>query len=378
MNRTHIGCAALLALVAIAPRQVAAQRSLGPPTASHDHEFTGINGVRELRDGRVIVLDARDRTIHVINFATKSGKTIGRLGDGPGEFRLPRVLLPIGGDTTLVDDMARSGKLLVLTPAGEVGGLVTTEYNAITPRTFVVGAADTMGRFYENSYTTDSNTIVRWDRRRDRRDALARISMQVVSPLFRPRPASGSAPRGGAERSGGAPPPFFTVSQWAVSADGHLAVVTPEPYRVTLVSPSGRRVQSQSIPFTPVPVGADEKQDYRVERQQSVPTIIFANGVQTSTYRTPEYTEPVEWPSGLPAFLPNAVSYASNGTLWVKRATRSGAPPLYDVFDKAAKRIYQLELPPRTKLVGFGSGTVYLARVDEDDLHYLQRHALPR
>jgi hypothetical protein len=125
-------------------------------------------------------------------------------------------------------------------------------------------------------------------------------------------------------------------------------------------------------------VGADEKQDYRVERQQSVPTIIFANGVQTSTYRTPEYTEPVEWPSGLPAFLPNAVSYASNGTLWVKRATRSGAPPLYDVFDKAAKRIYQLELPPRTKLVGFGSGTVYLARVDEDDLHYLQRHALPR
>lgn len=378
MNRTHVGCAAALALLAIAPRQIAAQRTLGPPTASHDHEFTGIDGVRELRDGQVVVLDARDRTIHVIDFATKSGTTIGRLGDGPGEFRLPRVLLPIGGDTTLVDDMGRFGKLLVITPAGEVGGFVSTQDSALSTRTFVVGAVDTMGRFYENSYTTDSNTIVRWDRRRDRRDAVARISMQVVSPLFRPRPTSGGAPRGGAERSGGSPPPFFTVSQWAVSADGHLAVVTPEPYRVTVVSPSGRRVRSQPIPFTPVPVGADEKQDYRIERQQPVPAIVFANGVQTSTYHKPSYTEPVAWPSSLPAFLPNAVAYASNGTLWVTRVTRSGAAPLYDVFDQAAKRIYQLELPRRTKLVGFGRGTVYLARVDEDDLHYLQRHALPR
>jgi len=378
MNRTHVGFVALLALVAMTPHQVSAQRKLGAPNASHDHEFTGIDGVRELRDGRVIVLDERDRSIHVIDFRSKSGKTIGRLGDGPGEFRLPRVLLPIGGDTTLVYDMGRYGKLLVITPAGELGSFVSTQDNALSTRNFVVGAVDAMGRFYENSYTRDSNTIVRWDRTRSRRDTVARISMKIVSPLFRPRPTVGGATSGGAQRSGGTPPPFYAVSQWAVSADGHVAIVTPEPYRVTLVSPSGTRVHGQPVPFSPVPVGAAEKEDYRVERQRPVAAIIAANGVQTSTYRKPDYTEPAEWPSNLPAFLPDAVSYAPNGMLWVKRTTRSGAPPLYDIFDNTAKRIYQLELPPRTKLVGFGTGTVYLASVDEDDLHYLQRYALPK
>jgi len=378
MNRTHVGFVALMALVALMPHHVSAQRKLGALTASHDHEFTGIDGVRELRDGRVIVLDARDRTIHVIDLRAKSGKTIGRLGDGPGEFRLPRVLLPIGGDTTLVNDMGRYGKLLVITPAGELGDFVSTQDNTLSTRTFVVGAVDAIGHFYENNYTRDSNSIVRWDRTRGRRDTIARISMKVVSPLTRPRPTSGGATSGGAQRSGGAPPPFVTVSQWAVSADGHLAIVTPEPYRVTLVSPSGVRVQGQPVPFTPVPVGAAEKEDYRVERQRPVPAIVVSNGVQTSTYRKPNYTEPAEWPSSLPAFLPGAVSYAPNRMLWVKRATRSGTPPLYDIFDHTAKRIYQLELPPRTKLVGFGAGTVYLASVDEDDLHYLQRYALPK
>jgi hypothetical protein len=64
--------------------------------------------------------------------------------------------------------------------------------------------------------------------------------------------------------------------------------------------------------------------------------------------------------------------------LWVRRATRASAPPLYDAFDITAKLTYQVELPANTKLVGFGAGTVYLARVDDDGLHYLQRYLLPR
>jgi len=31
-------------------------------------------------------------------------------------------------------------------------------------------------------------------------------------------------------------------------------------------------------------------------------------------------------------------------------------------------------LPKRSRLVGFGNGTVYTARFDEDDLQYLQKH----
>jgi hypothetical protein len=37
----------------------------------------------------------------------------------------------------------------------------------------------------------------------------------------------------------------------------------------------------------------------------------------------------------------------------------------------------RVALPADTRLVGFGNGTVYLARSDEDDLQYLQRYRLP-
>lgn len=366
-----------IAVLVAAPHEIQAQRKLGSPTAVLDQEFTGIDGVRELRDGRVVVLDARDRSIHVVNLTTKASKKIGRDGDGPGEFRLPRSFLALGGDTTLVHDMARFGKLLVITPTGEIGGFVSTQDPALSTRTFVVSAADAAGRFYENFYARDSNAIVRWDRARGRRDTLAHISMQMVSPLIDTKPTEGSA--GGAmQRSGGPPPPFATVSQWAISVDGRLAIVTPDPYRVTIVSPAGARVQSPPIPVVAVAVGAAEKAEYRADRQKPVATLSISNGVQTASYTKPRYTEPAEWPAQLPAFLIDAVSFATDGKLWVRRATRANAPHVYDVFDGYAKLVYQVELPAHTKLLGFEASAVYLARVDDDGLHYLERYALPK
>ncbi|MCC6243425.1 MAG: hypothetical protein IT353_11325 [Gemmatimonadaceae bacterium] len=378
MNRMHLSVVVGIATVIIAPQPGSAPRTLGAPTAVSDQEFTGIDGVRELRDGRVVVLDARERTIQVIDPKSKTARKIGRDGDGPGEFRLPLSFLSLGGDTTLVTDMARFGKLLVITPAGEMGGFVTTEDKALSPRNFVVAAVDKAGNFYENNYGGDSNSIVRWNRARGRRDTIAHISMKVVSPLIRPRPTAGSAPQGALQRSGGTPPPFFTLNQWAVSADGHVAIVTPEPYRVTIISPSGVRVQGVPIQTVPVSVGEAEKAAYRREREGPVPVITFSKGAQTTSYRKVGYTEPDEWPARLPPILPDAVSFASDGKLWVRRATRAGASTLYDVFDANAKFTYQVTLPARTKLVGFGAGTVFLARVDDDDLHYLQRYSLPK
>jgi hypothetical protein len=36
----------------------------------------------------------------------------------------------------------------------------------------------------------------------------------------------------------------------------------------------------------------------------------------------------------------------------------------------------RVALPPKTRLVGFGNGTLYLVRRDDDDLEYLQRYRL--
>jgi len=63
--------------------------------------------------------------------------------------------------------------------------------------------------------------------------------------------------------------------------------------------------------------------------------------------------------------------------LWVGRSTPAGAAAIYDVFDRVAFRIFQIELPPETRLIGFGPQTMYLLRRDADDLEHLQRYPLP-
>lgn len=375
-QRAQYAFVAAVSLFVAIPQQPAAPSRLGAPTAALEQEFTTIEGVRELKDGRLILLDAKDQAIHLVDLNAKSTKKLGRQGDGPGEYRLPLSLFASRGDTTLINDMARFRQMMVITPAGTVGGFVSTLDSAINPRNFMVGATDEAGRFYENSYSGDSNSIVRWDRARGRRDTLARISMKAITPV-KVR-IVGNAPPGSEQRARAAPRAFIGLSQWAVAPDGRVAIVTPEPYRVSYVGGSGPRVNGPTIMYTPIPVTDAEKEEYRAEKQRPVASLSMSrDGAMTTSYRKPRFEEPDDWPDWLPAFHSNkSASFASDGMLWVRRHTKAGAPALYDVFDQAAKLSYQLELPARRKLIGFGNGVAYLARVDDDDLHYLERYAL--
>ena len=66
-----------------------------------------------------------------------------------------------------------------------------------------------------------------------------------------------------------------------------------------------------------------------------------------------------------------------NGELWVLRSHKSSEKPVYDVFVAPGTLTGRIALPTGTRLVGFGSGTVYLVRRDADDLEYLQKYKLP-
>ncbi len=52
--------------------------------------------------------------------------------------------------------------------------------------------------------------------------------------------------------------------------------------------------------------------------------------------------------------------------------------PRLDVFDAMGNRVAVATLRPHSKVVGFGDGTVYVAREDpEDGFWYLERYRLP-
>jgi hypothetical protein len=63
--------------------------------------------------------------------------------------------------------------------------------------------------------------------------------------------------------------------------------------------------------------------------------------------------------------------------LWVQRAHAADAPPSCDVIDTTGRIVSRVVLPRHTRVVGFGVNSVYLVRIDDDDLEYLQRFRLP-
>ena len=76
-----------------------------PPSATlEDRKFSMIRGIRELADGRLLVSDALERSLYVVDFATQSVNRIGRTGDGPNEYQAPGHLYAVGSDSTLLTD----------------------------------------------------------------------------------------------------------------------------------------------------------------------------------------------------------------------------------------------------------------------------------
>lgn len=99
---------------------------------------------------------------------------------------------------------------------------------------------------------------------------------------------------------------------------------------------------------------------------------------------TPRPVEP-EWPKYLPPFVRpldivpyEPVRFDQAGMLWVLRTTPADEPPTFDIIDETGWVVQQVKLPHNSRLVGFGTNSVYLVRIDEVDLEYLEKYPLPR
>lgn len=391
--RSAIRLAALLAsafVPSIAAGQGVPVKRLGQPSATHPAEFTRIQGVRELGDGRAFLVDAHEFRVVRIDFRSGAVEELGRQGRGPGEYTAPLGLLALPGDSAVVVDMSGNPTSVLLTPSGVSTDGLAVEGSA-PGRTAVThrSASDARGRIHfptslirtvdGKPMPTDSTAIVRIDRASGRRDTVAFVSNRARSPLIKAEPERQVIAGMAVSRPMSSPIPFMSVDQFAVAPDGRVAVVSVDPYRVTFTGADGRRTEGPVIAFTPVRVDEAVKEGYRVDVQRPRPGILLSRDGSTSARVTPgRLVEPKEWPATLPAFLADAVAFASDGTLWVKRATRPDAPPTFDLIDGAGRVTSQVELPQGRRLVGFGNGTVYLVRVDEDGLEYVERYGLPR
>jgi hypothetical protein len=400
----------LLTLLAAAPAIAAAQqapRALPAPDATFEEPFSQVTGLRELSNGRVLVADARDKTFQLLDLSAGTATSIGREGNGPGEYALPFRVLRARGDTTFLFDVGNSRYLVIDAdgkPAGEfrqeeespvrrdgpagAGGGPVFRGGLTTPRT-----SDAMGRIYYEGQgiapgpdgrpiQADSIPLLRYDRTSKRSDTLAYIRVPKNNIQ-----TSGSAGNVSMRVSG--PNPLLPRDEWSVFPDGKVAIVRSPEYRVDWVMPDLSRVIGKPIAFTVLRMtGADRREEEELRNRNRGSGLTMSmradgNGPPQRSVaigggaNQPPLEPLTDWPEVKPPFRSGATSVWArpNGELWVRRTEAAGAKgTLYDVLNAQGVVTHQVRFPDRVTLAGFGSGTVYTTKADEDDLLYLQRH----
>ena len=393
MNRLTLATA-LVTSATPALAQNIPTRTLSKPDAEYSEPFTQIAGVRELKDGRLIVIDPRDKTVQVVDMARGTATKLGREGSGPGEYGIPMRLMALPGDTTAIADMLNN-RLLLINPNATVGGFV--DLNVPPPSgsrgdgrgMVMIGGnmptmSDAKGRMYyqgppfrmtdNGPQSADSVPMIRWDRGSGKRDTLAWLKVPQTA-----NQVSGSGGRGNQRvmvRIGGGPP-FNGADQMLIAPDGRAAIVHHDPYSVDYVSESGQRTRGQPIRYDRQRISEGHKAEWReVQKSATGLQITNENGRRSASIGPAgAQQDPEVWGGEyMPPFLTQALNFSNEGYLWVRRTGPAGQPPTFDVIDRGGNVVQKVVLPKRTRIVGFGNGAVYTVRLDEDDLQYLQKY----
>src|SRR5690349_12391563 len=248
-----------LALLSLGAAPLAAQQvptvSLGAAQATYAEPYTLISSVRELPGGKVMVVDTRDKVVQIVDMASGNATKIGREGSGPGEYQFPRSLLAMPNNETFLSDPMQN-RFLRIDAAGKV--LETVSYpTGMGPGMQVVGA-DQQGRIYwegssfggggqltfnQNSSgeveQNDSVPVIRWDRRANTMDTLARVK----GPQMKVNIGGGGNSRSVMIRQ----QPFSPRDGWGVAPDGRVAMVRSGEYRVDVVRAPGAMTRGAPV-----------------------------------------------------------------------------------------------------------------------------------
>lgn len=284
--------------------------ALTQPETVSKRGFTKLVGMKELRDGRVILVDEIERSVLLLDSELAEVKTVGRSGSGPGEFLVPSQLFHLSGDSSAVVD-APNLRLLVLTPEGEPGGVINLVPGFLNPE-----ASDAHERFYRIRRVGDRYAVLRWDLPSGTLDTLAHFPVREDA-----HPEGVAYPAADAN-------PFPMSRSWAVAADGRIAIVHPDPYQVELVDPDGTSHKGDVVPTERLEVTEEHKEQWREQRARPRTRVQQMRGGERSyvTARGLD-VEPNQWPRYLPPFLRDAATFASDGRLWVQRTTPARDPP---------------------------------------------------
>ncbi|HXT17267.1 MAG TPA: hypothetical protein VN706_16635 [Gemmatimonadaceae bacterium] len=405
--------------------QAPAVRLIAAPDASSAPLFGVAAAVRALPGGRVLVNDVARRQLTLLDPTLRSPTVIADSVSGTASSYGTRAggLIAYTGDSTLFVDPAGLS-MFVIDPAGTIARV------ASVPRSQDAGAIagsgvlalDGKGRLvYRGGMNImrmsaprggntgsglpfmpdfpDSSAIVRVDLATRKLDTAAYFKIAKVKlNITRTESGIGSMSQ--------VIDPLPVIDDWAVLADGSIAIVRGHDYHVDFVHADGTVSAGTKIPFDWQRLSDDDKiavidsarkaaeaQAAAAPKDGNTAANTLAGAVGGATQQrvvmnfstggggapagakvagaagggTTEYVNASDLPDYRPAFTASAVRGDEDGNVWVRTtAVRGGAAgAIYDVINSRGELVDRIQIPAGRQIVGFGkSGVVYMAAHD--------------
>lgn len=358
---------------------------LAPANATlSNKQFSSVRSpVRELADGRVLLSDVLERALFVVDFESDDMRTIGSVGEGPGEYQSPGSLYALDGDSTMFTDPATHRALLLVgddivkqlagaarlverfgaePPWGtdRTGRLLGVEGFAFPPD--VVPMSRTLADSVRILLTAGSVL----DEGRNGIDTIAELGGQG---LFGVNEVERSA-LGMPGRTTNLTSPLASEGQAWLFRDGWIALAHPDPYRVDWRTPAREWIRGASLPFTKVEVTR--------EAQCAIVGELPSGQCRPELWPWPEYLLPFTMDRTWTSPGGTALQPGPDGMLLIARThLPEDSERRYDVVDRQGALRGVIHTPPDQTIVGFGRSSLYVVQKDDLDLLTLSRHSWP-
>jgi hypothetical protein len=314
--------------------------------------FGNLSNVVELRDGRVVFADTKNKLF--LRGDLKSGKvdTIGSRVDSLsksgsiGEYRFPGWTAHLAGDTVALVDFSAIRTTLWSEAGRPLGALPIKEVAGKTP----VLLYDTVGHGYKIDYQAvvgggEPGRILRPDSIPVLRLTVKGGAVDTVALLAGPE--YGDATFG--EQVQQAAKVFAPNDFFGVLPDGTAWIARGRENRVDWRSPDGRWTLGQTHAYSRMPVTQADKDRVLAQVREHGKQFGMPQDLPI-VYPFADTKPPFDFALGRP-----------NGEVWLQRPqSREGAALIYEVFNRKGAWERTVTLPQGSALAGFGrSGSVY-------------------
>lgn len=294
--------------------------------------FGAVVDVAPAADGRIVVADAGANHMKVLGPDGALQDSIGRKGQGPGEFERLRDVAVARGDSIYALDGGQR-RISVFDPAGELAYTVSASLGQGFPRRLMI-PRERSGLVLEHFMPTFATT---GNRGTDVARLLDATGSVVDSIVGLTRSPMHQVSRGEAQMF--LPIPFMPSNHVALGPEDRLHVARGDSLTVVQYTLDGSRVDTVAIPFEPSPVTGEDED--RVLRE-------YGEERPMPRSKIPETKPAVE-----------ELLVDDQGRYWFGRPTPHSDSTDWWVADPEAKRVATARLPANVNLTAVRKGFAY-------------------